>query len=159
MVCLLCGKQSTCVTHWKCNFVKTHPLCTFLPLVTRQWVRVTETKKVKCSSSFCLWSPILKTAIWNVYSVVYFSLKEKNNNNTGSCDNKRAQHLVLTNYMKRNILLADLTCVPFTLKGEKNRQQSVFTKSNGSAFGINSESRLSVTAPQLGRLLSNSVIL
>lgn len=38
-------------------------------------------------------------------SVVYFSLKDKNNNNNESCDNKRAQYPALTNYV--NILLAD----------------------------------------------------
>lgn len=47
----------------------------------------------------------------NEYSVVSFSLTDKNNKNTGNCDNKQEQHPELTNYMKRNILLVDETLI------------------------------------------------
>lgn len=83
----------------------------FVPVAIQQWGRVTEIEEVKCLLSFCLRSPILKTTIWNGYSVAYFSLKDKNNKNTESRDNKHEQHPALTNYMKRKIVLVNETLI------------------------------------------------
>lgn len=136
----------------------------FVPVAIQQWGRVTEIEEVKCLLSFCLRSPILKTTIWNGYSVAYFSLKDKNNKNTESSDNKHEQHPALTNYMKRKIVLVNETLISHVFLSSSSErggrgQRSAFTKSNGSDFDINSESRFSVTAPQRGRLLPDSIVL
>lgn len=95
--------------------------------------------------------------------MAYFSLKDKNNKNTESRDNKHEQHPALTNYMKRKIVLVNETLISHVFLSSSieggGGQRSAFTKSNGSDFGINSESRFSVTAPQRGRLLPTSVVL
>lgn len=76
-----------------------------------------EVGRVMEMEGFCPWNPIFKTAIWNVYSMVYFPLKDKNNR-TSCCDDKHQQHCALTNYMKRDILLVNeiLACVSFHIE-------------------------------------------
>lgn len=76
-----------------------------------------EVGRVMETEGFCPWNPIFKTVIWNVYSMVYFSLKDKNNR-TSCCDDKHQQHRALTNYMKRDILLVNeiLSCVSFHIE-------------------------------------------
>lgn len=53
-------------------------------------------------------------------------------------------------YFIREEILIEHAFLGFPKGMGKKQPKSVFTKLNGSAFGINSESRLSVTAPQKG---------
>ena len=84
----------------------------------------------------------------------------KNTNATESCDKKCEQNPALTAYMKRSISLVEKSCLNTCSlylrrrrkKKKKNSWQSVFTKLNGSASGINSEPRLGVTARSRGTL-------
>ena len=135
--------------------LETHQLHAFLPLVTQRGGRI---RNGRCKNAHFI-QPLesrSKTSHRGVYCVFFLQRTPV----PLSCDKKREQNPAVTAYMKRSISLVEKSCLNTCSlhlrrrkkKKKNNSRQSVFMKLNGSAFGINSESRLGVTAWSRGTL-------
>ena len=136
--------------------LETHQLHAFLPLVTQRGGRI---RNGRCKNAHFI-QPLesrSKTSHRGVYCVFFLQRTPV----PLSCDKKHEQNPAVTAYMKRSISLVEKSCLNTCSlhlrrrrkkKKKNNSRQSVFMKLNGSAFGINSESRLGVTAWSRGTL-------
>ena len=138
--------------------LETHQLHAFLPLVTQRWGRI---RNGRCKNGS--FHPASGVPLKNQSSGCLLRIfPSKNTSATESCDKKREQNPAVTAYMKRSISLVEKSCLNTCSlhlrrrrkkkKKKNNSRQSVFMKLNGSAFGINSESKLGVTAWSRGTL-------
>ena len=125
--------------------METHQLHAFLPLVTQRQGRVRNGRRKNAHFIPPLESHS-KTSDRGVYSVFFLQRTPM------------TLKVTIRSVNKRSISFVEKSCLNMCSlhlrrrKKKKNSQQSVFTKLNGSASGINSESRLGVTARHRGTL-------